>query len=165
MATIFLTVRVALDDVDKVLRVASGLGYEARPIGGRRRSTLVLFETMTIDEATDEGAAEQRVRHRVATALAEHGLQHDLIGSGTDASSITKSLFTIRPIGATDEIDSLEIRANNRAEFEQRLAAVRSLFSGDPWPSQDLVGYEVTVDGLAAGDPDVQHLPFLPKRR
>lgn len=165
MATIFLTVRVALDDVDEVLRVASGLGYEARPIGGRRGSTLVLFETMTIDEATDEGAAEQQVRQRIAAALAEHDLEHELIGSGADASSITKSLFTIRPIGAIDETDSLEIRADNRAEFEQRLAAVRSLFGGEPWPSQDLVGYEVTVEGLAAGDSDVQHLPFLPKRR
>ena len=91
MATIFLTVRVALDDVDEALRVASGLGYEARPIGGRRRSTLVLVETMTIDDATDEGAAEQRVRHRVATALTEHGLQYDLIGSGTDRALRSRS--------------------------------------------------------------------------
>ncbi|AZH79309.1 hypothetical protein CSX12_13075 [Microbacterium sp. Y-01] len=165
MATIFLSVRVALDDVDEMLDVASGLGYEARPIGGRRGSTLVLFETMTVDEATGEGAAEQQVRERVAAALAEHDIEHEVIGSGADASSITKSLFTIRPIGATDETNTLEIRADNRAEFEQRLAAVRSLFSREPWPSQDLVGYEVTVEGLAAGDPDVQRPPFLPKRR
>ena len=29
---------------------------------------------------------------------------------------------------------------------------MRSLFSGESWPSHDHVGYEVTVEGLAAGD-------------
>lgn len=165
MVTILLTAKVSPDDVDDAVKVAANLGYEARPIGGVvGTEALVLFETLALDEETDNQALQEQVSQQITAALTEHGVPHQLVGVASDNSSITKSTFTIRPIGATDSESDLEIRANNRREFEQRLGTLHYLFGGEEWPPQDLNGHQVIVEGLAAGDPDVQQPPFIPKR-
>jgi hypothetical protein len=166
MAMIFLSLQVAPADADAALDITSDLGYEARLIRDiGDDNALVLVQTLTIDDvALSANAAEQEVRDRVASALKEHGIEHRLIGSGADESSITRSLFTIRPLGAPEHVSTLQIRAGNRAEFEDRLASLNHLLKDEDWPPRDLVGFEVVVEGLAAGDPDVQEPPFLPKR-
>lgn len=168
MATILLTVQTSPRDVDDAVSAAAALGYEARPVGGQS-SNLILIEAMTIDEDADTQdaattALQEQVRRAVTTALTEHGIQHQLIGIGADSSSITKSTFTIKRTGAVDGANDLEIRADGRKEFEQRLAALHHLLGAEDWPPQDLTGYEVIVEGLAAADPDVQKPPFRPKR-
>lgn len=138
MATILLTVRTSLHDVDEAVSAVTSLGYEARTIGGQN-SNLILIEAMTIDEdaGTEDPATamlQKQVRQAVTTALTEHDIQHQLIGSGADRSSITKSTFTIRQTSAIDGANDLEIRADGRREFEQRLAALHQLLSGEGWP-------------------------------
>lgn len=163
MATILLTVQTSPDDVDNAVSVAAALGYEARPIGGQS-SNLILVEAMTVDEDAATAVLQEQVRQAVTNALTEHGVQHQLIGIGADSSSITKSTFTIKRTGAVDGANDLEIRADGRKEFEQRLAALHHLLGAEDWPPQDLNGHEVIVEGLAAGDPDLQKPPFRPKR-
>lgn len=162
--TILLTAKMLPDDADEAVSVAATLGYEARPIGGViGTDILVLFETLTIDEGSDGDANQEQFRQHITTVLTEHGIQHQVVSVAVDDSSMTKSTFTIRPIGVVDADAELEVRADNRRDFEQRLAALRHMFHGEEWPPPGLDGYEVSVEGLAAGDPDLQQPPFIPK--
>lgn len=125
---------------------------------------LVLFETLEIDEDADNNALQEQVCEQVATTLTERGISHQIVGVAADNSRMTKSTFTIRPIGTTDDEADLLVRADNRQELEQRLGALHYLFGGEEWSPQDLNVYQVIVEGLAVGDSDVQQPPFVLKR-
>ncbi len=163
MVTLLLTAQLSPHDAGEAVSIADRLGYQARQIGGQN-SGLILVEAMIIDEDADIAVQQEQVRTAVTTGLTQHGIPHQVVGIGADESSVTKSTFTIRRIGDVEGENDLTIRADDRGEFEQRLTALHDLLGAEDWPPQDLAGCEVTVEGLAAGDADVQQPPYRPNR-
>ncbi len=161
MATILLTVLVDRADADATLEVGARLGCGARVIGDPDRAEpIVLLESLVVE---DDKRAAEALRANVERTLDGEGIGHRVLGCVVTDSGMTTSVFTVRPLRAEGASEPLTIRANDRAEFESRLSALRLLFHGEAWPGPGLDGYEVTVEGLAAGDPDVQEPPFVPK--
>lgn len=160
MAVIILTMRVRREDAPAVVDVVSSLGGQARHVDEPDAPTaLVIGESLILDDGVQ--AAEHDLVERLETTLRRQNITADILGHGVHDSSFTTSRFTVRAIGAGEEDEEpLVIFAEDRAEFIERLTALRTLFRDEPGPPADLAGYEVTVEGLAASEPDVQRPPF-----
>lgn len=163
MLTVNIYVEVPEAEAPRSLDVARAAGFDGRLDTGwppRGPGGVTLAFQIQYPAPDSSGPEQEHAKTALHDALTAAGIAFIHVGNGIGIGS-PSSRFVIAPIGSEDPSRTLTVPAANRADFEQRLAM---FFDGGNVEDIDAMGCEIRVHGLAANDPDVQELPFVPQR-